>query len=185
MLPIGALCCKDELKESCIVGCPSAMLVRLSRAKEAILSSSIIRLSTGTIATKAAEGGRKALHWSHWAQLACACMSMAPSILARSCHVVSTYSRAGSSLPRYDRRVLWKLRLAGQGISRVVRLRLRERVFVSIPTGEARFVDDRNRQDLELISGAGHKVVLRLKDHQLKEASHATLLHCVLEFLEA
>lgn len=48
-------------------------------------------LATATIVYQARVGARKALHWSHWAQLACACMSMAPSDpCSRSCHNVST-----------------------------------------------------------------------------------------------
>lgn len=50
-------------------------------------------------------GARKALHWSHWAQLACACMSMAPSDpcsqLSQRKHLLGS----GSSLPWNHKRL--------------------------------------------------------------------------------
>ena len=98
-------------------------------------------------------GARKALHWSHWVQLACACMPMAPSDpcsqLSQRKHLLGS----GSSLP-WDHKRLAPLEIEMCiDESRVVRLM---DPLVSIPVvNEPAFLcterEVRNRQDLELI----------------------------------
>ena len=120
-------------------------------------------------------GARKALHWSHWAQLACACMSMAPSDpcsqLSQRKHLLGS----GSSLPWNHKRRLAPLEIKMCiESSHVVRLM---DPLVSIPVVvEPAFSvhtkrEVRNRQDLELIlreptQSQGLFFRLRLEYHQ-------------------
>ena len=80
----------------------SALLVCMSTRRKQecnTMTSNATCLSHRHYCYQARVGARKALHWSHWAQLACACMSMAPSDpcsqLSQRKHLLGS----GSSLP--------------------------------------------------------------------------------------
>lgn len=78
-----------------------------------IESSNTTCLSQHNYCYQARVGARKALHWSHWAQLACACMSMAPS---DPCSQLSRRKHLLDQAARYhgltSDSLLWKLKCA-------------------------------------------------------------------------